>query len=165
MRNSKIFFLGLGPIVAMTSLLHADMKISGRTAIDKGQPMDTTVYVKEDSIRTETLVSPGMTITNITQCGESQVIQINERTKAYLITPIARDSASGLRSRDSEDESHQDTANFVEELRDTGDRKDYFRRSARHLTVEFASTAERPACMNYLQSSVDGWYIDIPWPA
>ena len=165
MRPIRILLLQISLTVALSPFLHADMKISGRTVVDNGQPIDTTVYVKEDSIRTETIISPGTTITNITQCGESQVIQINERTKSYLITPIARDSASGLRSRDSEDESHQTTANFVEELRDTADRKDYFRRSARHLTVEFASTGDRPACMNYLQSSVEGWYIDIPWPA
>jgi hypothetical protein len=165
MRATKVLLFKTYLVMALSALLHADMKISGRTTIDNGQPMNTTVYVKEDSIRTETVVSPGTTITNITQCGESQIVQINEGTKSYLVTPIARDSASGLRSRESEDESHQNTASFVEELRDTGDRKDYFRRSARHLTVEFASTADRPACMNYLQASVDGWYIDVPWPA
>jgi hypothetical protein len=164
MRSTKILFSRICLVLALSSLLRADMKISGRTVVDNSQPMDTIVYVKEDSIRTETVISPGTTIINITQCGESQIIQINERTKTYLVTPIARDSASGLRSRDDDQSPQQSTANFVEELRDTGDRKDYFRRSARHLTVEFASL-DRPACMNYLQASVDGWYIDIPWPA
>jgi hypothetical protein len=166
MGGTKVPLFTICLVLALSSLMHADMKISARTIIDHNQPMDTTVYLKEDSMRLETVVSPGTTIINITQCGEGQIIQINERTKTYLVTPIAQESPSRLRSRDSDDQSpNQATANFVEELRDTGERKDYFRRTARHLTVEFASAAERPACMNYLQASVDGWYIDIPWPA
>src|SRR5215510_11231451 len=117
MRPTKILFSRICLVLALNSLLRADMKISGRTVVDNSQPMDTIVYVKEDSIRTETIISPGTTITNITQCGESHIIQINERTKTYLVTPIARDSASGLRSRDVDDQSpHQSTANFVKEL-------------------------------------------------
>jgi hypothetical protein len=166
MRAIKICLFTVCPVLVLSSVLHADMKISARTTVDDNTPMDTTIYLKEDSLRTETVVSAGTTITSITQCGEGQIIQVNERTKTYMVTPIVQESASGLRSRDSEDESpRQATANFVEEIRDTGERKDYFRRTARHLTVEFASAAERPACMNYVQASVDGWYIDIPWPA
>ena len=166
MRPIKIVQFAIFAALALSPLLHADMKISARTTIDDKPPMDTTIYLKEDSVRTEAVVTPGTIITNITQCCEGQVIQVNERTKTYLVTPIVQESRSGLRSRDADEQSPQEaTANFVEEIRDTGERKDYFRRSARHLTVEFASAAERPACMNYLQASVDGWYIDIPWPA
>lgn len=161
----KILF-GIAPVLALTSLLHADMKISARTTIDDGPPKDTTIYVKEDSVRVETVVAPGTTISNITQCGEGQVVQINDKTKTFLVTRIGED-APGLRSRESDDEAAKQTttANFVEELRDTGERKDFFRRNGRHLTGEFASEDNRPACMSYLQSEIDGWYIDIPWPA
>lgn len=152
-------------MLALSLLARADMRISGRTTVDNGQAMDTTIYVKEDSLRVETVVAPGTTISSITQCGEGQIIQINEKTKTYLVTPIEEES-SGLRSRESDEEPGKETiANFVEDLRDTGERKDFFRRNGRHLTGEFASQGNRPACMAYLQSEIDGWYIDIPWPA
>src|SRR5262249_2813474 len=107
MRKAKILLSRIVPVLAFSSLMRADMKISARTTIDDKSPMDTTIYLKEDSMRLETVVSPGVTLTNITQCGEGQIIQINERTKTYLVTPIARESSSGLRSRDVDDQSPQ----------------------------------------------------------
>ena len=146
MRVAKSFLCGVSAMLTLSSLVHADMKISARTTIDDGQPTETTIYVKEDSVRTEAAISPAMRITSILQCGEGQMIQINEKMKTYLVTPIEEES-SGLRSRDSDDESpKQTTANFVEELRDTGERKDYFRRRICHRG--------RSACMHGLSASI-----------
>ncbi|HYG82808.1 MAG TPA: hypothetical protein VD861_20600, partial [Pyrinomonadaceae bacterium] len=66
----------------------ADVKITTKSSAG-GQSITSTTYIKGSRQRTE-----GMGYTSIYQCDLKRSIQINDKTKTYLITPLAGGGAA-----------------------------------------------------------------------
>src|SRR5688572_11964125 len=82
--------------------LTGDFKITFKQTVS-GNSMQSTTMIKGQRERSETSVSAGtytMTTVNLTQCDMRRTIQINDKARKYLITPMD-DADDGTSSRAS----------------------------------------------------------------
>lgn len=141
------------------SVALADVKITTKSAAG-GQSFTSTTYIKGARQRTE-----GMGYTSIYQCDLKRVIQINDKTKSYYIMPIGGEDASrGGNSQGSGAHSRKGgIVTYTTTTTDTGERKQMFGLTARHLKSKMVMEASEGACnpMN-MEMETDGWYVDLP---
>src|SRR6185503_18930878 len=114
-------------------------------------------------------MSGGMGMTTITECDLKRTIQINDRARKYMITPMdSGDSeapAASTGPRPSAGPSRSGgvvtmTVNTV----DTGERKEMFGFTARHLKQTMMSESSPDACNpNNMKIERDGWYINLEY--
>src|SRR4029453_10197594 len=108
--------------------------------------------------------------TNITQCDLKRTIQINDSVRKYSITPMETDSstspspgpgttpapASATPSRTG------GTVTYVTSSIDTGERREMFGFTARHVKSVTTIQSSPDACNPVNQrTEIDGWYIDL----
>src|SRR2546430_10426893 len=77
--------------------IKGDFKITIRTTV-AGQPIQSTTMIRGLRERNETNINAGgfnMSTVNITQCDLRRTIQVNDRARKYLITPMESDDSSG----------------------------------------------------------------------
>jgi len=89
--------------------LTGDFKITFRQSVS-GQTMQSTTMIKGQRERSETSVSAGtytMTTVNLTQCDMKRTIQINDRARKYLITPMDDGTSSGSTSTGAPAPAHR----------------------------------------------------------
>jgi hypothetical protein len=148
-------------LLSAASIALADIKITTRSTAG-GQTFTSTTYIKGTRQRTE-----GMGYTTIYQCDLKRTIQINDKTRTYVITPQAGTSAAQGASS-----SHNGGAagaarrggviTYTTTTTDTGERKTILGLAARHLKVKTVVAASEGACnsMN-MEMESDGWYADV----
>src|SRR5438105_584968 len=152
--------------------ISGDFKITFRNTI-AGQSTQTTTMIKGSRERDETSIAVGgmnMGQVSITQCDLRRTIQINERARKYLISPMDSDepppamsggmspSAGGGPSRRGGVVTM--TINTV----DTGERKEMFGFNARHLKTTMISESSPDACQQQrMKMERDGWYINLEY--
>src|SRR5256885_9256308 len=123
-----------------------------------GQEMQSTTMIKGMRERSETSMNiPGMPAgmnmgqVNITECDLKRTIQINDRARKYMITPMDIDSGANVSSNDAGHATGGDsrrggvitlTLNTV----DTGERKEIFGFTARHLRQTTMMQSSPDAC-------------------
>jgi len=85
-----------------------DFKITIKQSMGSGQEMQSTTMIKGLRERSETSMNvPGMPAgmnmaqINITECDLKRTIQINDRARKYMITPMDTDSGEGVSSGDA----------------------------------------------------------------
>jgi hypothetical protein len=109
-----------------------------------------------------------MGMTTITECDLKRTIQINDRARKYTITPMdsgESDAASPAGPPSSAGPSRRGgvvtmTLNTV----DTGERRDMFGFTARHLKQTMMTESETGACNpNNMKVERDGWYINLEY--
>jgi hypothetical protein len=147
-----------------------DFKITIRNTVS-GQTYQTTTMIKGKRERSETnMMAGGMNngSVNITQCDMRRTIQVNDRSKMYLITPMdseSNDSGGGASGPSSSGPNTRGglvtmTVNTV----DTGERKEMFGFTARHLKRSMTSQTSPDACyQNQIRMETDGWYINLEY--
>ena len=138
--------------------------------------METVIYVKGARMRNEMLGS-GMAIMTVRQCDLKRTIMINDKTKTYLITPDGTSAAaselgtdgSGVASTAASNAQPKETrrggiVNVTSTVTDTGERKQMFGFTARHIKTSTVIEASPEACSkaNH-KSETDGWYIDFQY--
>jgi Domain of unknown function (DUF4412) len=134
----------------------ADVTISQHMIVE-GHEIQTTVYLRGPMERTETTLAPGMKIVTIKQCDRERMIQINDRTKSYLITLLGDDAPVTKTG-----EASAETITFTQNVQDTGERKQLFGYTARRIKSEMTSDAGANSCVGDMKVSSDGWYVDLP---
>jgi hypothetical protein len=147
-----------------------DFKITARTTI-AGQSTQSTTMIKGARERTETSVNAGgfsMNTVNITQCDLRRTIQINERAHKYLITPMDSDASSGDTDTGNAPSTGGSRRGGVVTLSintvDTGERKDMFGFTARHLKRTTMMESSPDACQQQrMKIETDGWYINLEY--
>jgi hypothetical protein len=141
------------------SIVLADAKITTRSAAG-GQSFTSTTYIKGARQRTE-----GMGYTSIYQCDLKRMIQINDKTRSYLIMPVGGEDKSGGASpqRSVTNRRKGGVVTYTTTVTDTGERKEMFGLTARHLKTKTVIEASEGACspMN-MEMEADGWYVDLP---
>src|SRR5205807_4066267 len=121
--------------------------------------------------RNETSVNAGgfsMNTVNITQCDMRRTIQINDRARKYLITPMDSDSSAGDTGTGSASSSGVSRRGGVVTLSintvDTGERKEMFGFTARHLKRTTMMESSPDACnQQRMKIETDGWYINLEY--
>lgn len=159
------FMRSVSLVVALfcsASIALADVKITTKTAAG-GQSLTSTTYIKGSRQRTE-----GMGYTSIYQCDLKRSIQINDKTRTYLITPLAgANAAAGQRVNGAGTPAGKarrgGVVTYTTTATDTGERKQIMGLTARHIKTRTVISASEGACnpMN-MEMETDGWYVDLP---
>lgn len=147
----------------------ADLKIRYKTTMS-GQPSESVTMIKGTRERSE-MHGFGMDSINITQCDLKRTIQLNEKTQKYLITPMVGPdtnqpaSASPATSTPTSgpvDVRRGGVVTYVTNVTDTGERKEMFGFTARHVKTSMTIKSSPDACSPMDQRmETDGWYIDL----
>lgn len=148
-----------------------DFKITIRTTV-AGQSTQSTTMIKGARERSETSINAGtysMHAVNITQCDMRRTIQINDSARKYLITPMDSGSSGGNDSSTigappataaRQGGVVTTTVNTV----DTGERKEMFGFTARHLRRTTIMDSSPDACNpGQMKIETDGWYINLEY--
>lgn len=147
-------------IVGAAAVARADVKIKTRQT-SQGQTTENATYIKGKRSRTE--MSGGQMIT-IQQCDLRRDIQIMPQAKAYTIRPY--DTADTTATKTAAVSQHGGVTKggvitSIVTTRDTGERKQMFGYTARHIitTMEMKSSPDACTPMDS-KMETDGWYID-----
>lgn len=160
----KRILLGIS-ILAMTALsaasAFADVKVKSKQTVG-GQSYESTTYIKGKRQRSESF--GGMV--NIIQCDLKRNLQINQNSQTYMITPFAATTQTVTKPGTSS----VDKSGVVQTggrvtttvtTKDTGERKQMFGYTARHLIITIETISSPDACSKTdSKMQTDGWYID-----
>ena len=144
-----------------------DVKIKYRTTTS-GQTSESTTMIKGKRERSEMQYGQGMEMVNITQCDLKRTIQISESFRKYLITPM--ETGDGTTSTPNTSTATAPTepvrqggvVTYVTSAIDTGERKEMFGFTARHIKSSMTMESSPDACNPIKQrTETDGWYIDL----
>jgi hypothetical protein len=151
-------------LITLTGIASADTKVKSRQT-SGGQTYENTSYIKGKRQRTET--NNGQMIV-LQQCDLRRNVTIMPQAQAYMIQPY--DTANTMSTSPASANS-QATATAATTkggvvtstvtTKDTGERKQMFGYTARHIitTMEMQSSPE--ACtQTKTKMQIDGWYID-----
>lgn len=133
-----------------------------------GQTSESTTMIKGARERSESSSAYGGDMVNITQCDLKRIIQIGENTKKYVITPMETgDSAPasagpGSATAPTGPSRRGGVITYVTTAVDTGERKEMFGFTARHVKSSMSMESSPDACNQVKQrTETDGWYIDL----
>ena len=143
-------------------------KVSVAAQGGMGQTSETTTMIKGARERSESRSGYGGDMVNITQCDLKRIIQISDNTKKYVITPIeSGDSAPaagspGGATAPTGPSRRGGVVTYVTTAVDTGERKEMFGFTARHVKSSMNIESSPDACNQVKQrTETDGWYIDL----
>lgn len=149
-----------------------DFKITIKTTI-AGNTSQGTTMIKGNRQREETTMSmagTNQTQVNITQCDLKRTIQINESTRKYLITPMDTDegdtsgAGAGHATGTSDTAQRGGVVTWTVNTVDTGERKEMFGFTARHLKRTTMMEPGPGACSQQkTKIENDGWYINLEY--
>jgi hypothetical protein len=154
--------ISIGCLLTLTGIASADTKIKSRQT-SGGQTYENTSYIKGKRQRSET--NNGQMIV-IQQCDLRRNIQIMPAAKAYMIQPYDEPSTTpptnpGATSHPTATSVKGGVVTSIVTTKDTGERKQMFGYTARHIitTMEMKSSPDACSTVN-TKMEIDGWYID-----
>src|SRR5437660_1850702 len=151
--------------------IKGDFKITIKT-IMAGMQTQSTTMIKGLRERSETNMAMGgmnMSQVSITQCDLRRTIQINDRARKYMISPMDSDeSTASTTGTDAAAMSGPSRRGGVVTMSvnttDTGERKEMFGFTARHLKRTMMSQSSPDACaQQQMKIETDGWYINLEY--
>lgn len=152
------FALFIALLTVATSAF-ADVKIKSRQTAS-GQSTENTIYIKGKRQRTEAM---GGAMVTVMQCDLQRDIQINPTAKTYMINPYdnSMPSGPGTATTTTVKATKGGTVTTTVTNKDTGERKQMFGYTARHI-IQTIETVSSPDSCNQTNSKmeIDAWYID-----
>jgi len=147
-------------IITSTAAM-ADVKIKSKQTMS-GQSYENTTYIKGKRQRSESM--NGMMI-NLTQCDLRRGVQLNSQTKTYMVNSFNDGSQAAGGSTAVSDKNGVVQAGgrvtTTVTTKDTGERKQMFGFTARHLIITMETVSSPDACnKTNTKIQTDGWYID-----
>jgi hypothetical protein len=149
-----------------------DFRITIKQSMGSGQEMTSTTMIKGLRERSEVSMPgmpAGMGMTTITECDLKRTIKISDNSRKYLIesmdtgeggTPTTSGGGHATGGPTQRGGVVTMTLNTV----DTGERKDMFGFTARHLRQTMMSESSPDACNpNNMKIEKDGWYINLEY--
>lgn len=126
-----------------------DLKLKYRMTTS-GQSMESTTMLKGARERSEMKMGYGMEIINITQCDLKRSVQISDKTRKYVVTPMetveaTASTAPGARVP-SEPSRRGGVITYNINAVDTGERKEMFGFKARHVKTTMSIESSPDAC-------------------
>lgn len=142
----------------------ADLKLKYRMTTS-GQSMETTTMLKGARERSE-LKMGYMDMISITQCDLKRTIQISDSARKYVITPMETAdptaNSGAVAPVTAEPVRAGGVVTYNSTALDTGERKEMFGFTARHVKTTLAIEPSPDACSPVKQRmETDGWYIDL----
>ena len=145
----------------------SDLKIKYKQTTS-GQSYESTTMLKGARERSEMKMGHGMDMVNITQCDLKRTIQINNQAQKYVITPMVVTTTAGNTPASTPPSSTAQptrsggVVNYTTTSVDTGERKEMFGFTARHIKTTIVIESSPDACSptNH-KMEMDGWYIDF----
>lgn len=146
-----------------TQTVFADLKIKTKQT-SGGQSYENTTYIKGKRSRSETM-NGGMI--SITQCDLRRGVQLNASSKTYMVNPF--DDVVTTKTTAAPDTKTNTGAverggkiTSTYTIKDTGERKQMFGYTARHLIITMEMVSSPDACnKSNMKMTTDGWYIDF----
>ncbi|MEP6847988.1 MAG: hypothetical protein ABI999_03965 [Acidobacteriota bacterium] len=146
-------------------------KIKQTTSV-MGQNVSSTIYVKGSRKRTEQggIMGMGGDVASIEQCDLRRTLQVNDKKRLYTIDPFPTDSGevspstAGKPVRAIPQKTVKGgTITMTTSINDTGERKQMFGLTARHIKTSMKMEPSPDACTKQEMSmETDGWYVDLP---
>ena len=153
-------------LVVLVTAAHADTKVKIRQT-SGGQTYENTTYIKGKRQRSET---NGGQMINITQCDLRRNLMLMPATKTYMVQPyddMSSTASTGAPATSSSRPPLQQGAKkggvitSTITTRDTGERKQMFGYTARHIITTMVMDSSPDACSpTKNKMEIDGWYID-----
>ena len=146
----------------------SDLKITYKQTTS-GQAMESTTMLKGLRERNETRMGQGMDMVNITQCDLKRTIQLSDTARKYVITPMNTTSASTGATPTpatpaAEPIRRGGVVTYTTTATDTGERKEMFGFTARHIKTTMVIASSPDACSpSNFKMDLDGWYIDFSY--
>ena len=149
-------------LITLTGIASADTKVKSRQT-SGGQTYENTSYIKGKRQRSET--NNGQMVV-VQQCDLRRNIQIMPQAQAYIIQPY--ETASNTSSTNDSRANSQPSATIkggvvtsTVTTKDTGERKQMFGYTARHIITTMETESSPEACSPMKSKmQIDGWYID-----
>ena len=146
----------------LSATASADTKVKSRQT-SGGQTYENTSYIKGKRQRSET--NNGQMVM-IQQCDLRRNIQIMPQMKVYMIQPYDQPSTASTTPNNSTAPTSQPVTKggvitSTVTTKDTGERKQMFGYTARHIITTMETKSSPDACsQNNTKMQIDGWYID-----
>jgi len=160
--SSKLIY-GAAIMIALAASAFADVKIKSKQTMS-GQTYENTTYIKGKRQRSEMM--NGMMV-NITQCDLRRGLQINPTTQTYMVNPFTVSTQTTTTPASSTVDKNGvvqagGTITTTITVKDTGERKQMFGYTARHLIITMETGSSPDACSKTrTKMETDGWYIDF----
>ena len=164
----RVAFALIISLGAATAAL-GDIKIKTKTNM-AGQAAEGATYIKGSRQRTSQNFGGAYSLDTLTQCDLKRMIQINDRAKKYMVSPLVAESSSEAAGRPQPDPSQPAATRrggvitYTTTITDTGERKSFFGYNARHLKSVMTTDSTPNACSPVkMRIETDGWYIEFEY--
>jgi hypothetical protein len=156
-RLALLLLCAAGP----AAVARADVKIKSRQTT-QGQTYENTTYIKGKRQRSEQM---GGQMVTIQQCDLRRDLQLMPQAKAYTVTPYADANATAATPagdvRQTGGTTQGGLVTSTVTTKDTGERKQMFGYTARHIITTVATESSPDACSpSNSRIETDSWYID-----
>ncbi|HXQ71503.1 MAG TPA: hypothetical protein VN844_13500 [Pyrinomonadaceae bacterium] len=150
-------------LVVLSVTASADTKVKIRQT-SGGQTYENTSYIKGKRQRSENM---GGQMVTVTQCDLRRNITIMPTTRTYMIQSYDQPSTTGAANTTttstatSQPTKKGGVVTSTVTTRDTGERKQMFGYTARHIITTMVMDSSPDACNSTkMKMETDGWYID-----
>jgi hypothetical protein len=133
-----------------------------------GSTGESVTLIKGARERSENHTGYGFDTISITQCDLKRTIQLSETNKKYIITPMdtgepaAQTTPGRPAPAPTAPERRGGVVEYVSSAIDTGERKEMFGFTARHVKSSTSINAAPDSCNpGKRRTELDGWYIDL----
>ncbi|CAN5440951.1 hypothetical protein BH10ACI2_BH10ACI2_23750 [soil metagenome] len=156
--------------VAVTAISAQNYKIKQTTTI-AGQKIESTIYVKNPRKRTESggMMGVGGDVATIEQCDLKRNVKVSDKKKQYFVDPFPTTSTETAATTTKTPVApvakvtKGGTLTMTSNITDTGERKQMFGLTARHVKTSMKMESSPDACsQSNMQMETDGWYVDLP---
>jgi hypothetical protein len=152
--------ISVGCLMTISGVVSADTKVKLRQT-SGGQTYENTSYIKGKRQRSET--NNGQMVM-LQQCDLRRNIQIMPQAKAYMIQPYDQPSNAANTNTVTSQPGAVKKGGVVTSVvttKDTGERKQMFGYTARHIITTMETNSSPDACSPMKSKmQIDGWYID-----
>lgn len=156
----QAIILSIAVIVTLSANALADVKVKTRQTMS-GQTTENTTYIKGKRQRTEMM---GGIMVSITQCDLGRDLQLNPATKTYTISEFdnAAPAQPTTTTQTTSAPAEKGGTMFVTTtIKDTGERKQMFGYTARHIIQTIVTETSPDACVpSNTKMEMDMWVID-----
>ena len=169
-RTHYSFAIAMALAFSSGVVLAQNYKIKQSTSIS-GQNITSTVYVKGSRKRTESsgMMGMGGDVADIEQCDLKRTVKVSDKKKIYFVEPFATEQSETAPAprpavtTTTGNVTKGGTITMTSVITDTGERKQMFGLTARHIKTTMTMQSSPDTCSKCdMRIDTDGWYVDLP---